>query len=153
MGEKHHHNDDDNEGEKESIQKENSTKKRKENKSFPLFRCYGERRRKKSKEKLPIEPNNQAREWRSQKITQNFPAAAAVSSCRKFNQILKISSDAFFILCCAAFASGGRRRKSFRQIVAPAYEKVCAAVKFCVLFEGATASHESKSAIKHSIFR
>lgn len=154
MGEKHHHNDDDNEGEKESNKKgTRRPKKRKENKSFPLFRCYGERRRKKSKEKLPIEPNNQAREWRSQKITQNFPAAAAVSSCRKFNQILKISSDAFFISCCCFLRpEGGAEGKTFRQIVARAYEKVCIAVEFCVLFEGATASHESKSAIKHSIF-
>lgn len=136
------------------------TRRRKKGKKIKVFLCFavtasgGEE---KSKEKLPIEPNNQAREWRSQKITQNFPAAAAVSSCRKFNQILKISSDAFFILCCCFLrpegAGGARAEKVFRQIVAPAYEKVCTAVEFCVLFEGATASHESKSAIKHSIFR
>lgn len=63
-----------------------------------------------------------------------------------------------FLFCVAAFCvrTEGRGRggqKSFRQIVAPPYEKVCTAAEFCVLFEGATASHESKSAIKHSIFR
>lgn len=63
-----------------------------------------------------------------------------------------------FLFCVAAFCvrrggKGARAEKVFRQIVAPAYEKVCTAVEFCVLFEGATASHESKSAIKHSIFR
>lgn len=69
MGEKHHHNDDNERREQ-----------KKRRKSFLLFG-----------EKLPIEPNTN-----NQADTKN-PPAGAVSSCRKFNQILKISSASFFI--------------------------------------------------------
>lgn len=57
MGEKHHHNDDDNEGEKES----KKGNKKRERKKIKVFLCFVvTASRKKSKEKLPIEPNNQA---------------------------------------------------------------------------------------------